>query len=301
MRRIKSFLISAVVLSLVSVISISCATTPLTDAFAEMAVLASDDPAAAAVFRAAESVSRASEDITPENEYYIGRSVAASLMAVYKPDDNAAMERYVNLIAQSLLVNSEEPQPYAGYHVKILASDEMNAFATTGGHIFITTGLIKCAENEDALAAAIAHEISHVQLKHGTNVIRSSRISDAATKSVSAYLANLEDTKEIAVVMDSFVNDQINSLVTKGYSQKQEFDADANAIKLMYDAGYNPDEILSLLNKMDELYGKDAGGMFKTHPSPKDRIKSVTKELKKMENKPETSSFRTGRFYTLKF
>lgn len=304
MRRIKSLFFTVVIFSLVSMISVSCASNKLTDTFGQLADLAQEagmESSTVNVLRAAESVSRATEDITPENEYYIGRSVAASLMSAYSVYDNVALEEYVNLIAQALLVNSEEPTPYIGYHLKILNSDEINAFATTGGHIFITRGLINCAKTEDALAAAIAHEISHVQLKHGTAVIRSSRISDAATKSVSAYLSTLEDYKDIAEVMDSFVNDQINMLVTKGYSKTQEFDADLNAIKLMDKAGYNPSEILSLLEVMDKTQGDDAGGMFKTHPAPKERIKAVKKELKKLKSKNQTSSFRTGRFYSITY
>lgn len=243
----------------------------------------------------AASFSQAAEGITPENEYYIGRSVAASILAQYKVYENAKLERYVNNIAQTLIINSDVPDLYNGYHVKLLDSSEMNAFATSGGHIFITRGMIECAKNEDALAAAIGHEISHIQLQHSSSVIRSSRFTKAATKATSEVLS-MAELDELSELMDNAVGETINQLVSKGYSKVQEFDADANAVELMNAAGYNPYAMITLLETMEKVSGDSAGGMFKTHPSPKDRIKSVEFRLKNMETVPDTSKVRQARF-----
>lgn len=298
MRRINKFLFISF-LALNFSLFYSCATNSvLTDALLAMEELTEDDQKASAVFGFAASVSKAAEDITPENEYWIGRSVAASILVQYKVYNNPKKEAYVNQIAQALLVNSDAADLYDGYHVKILDTDEMNAFATSGGHIFVTRGMLECAESEDALAAAIAHEISHIQLKHSSSVIKSSRYTSVATKGASAVLS-MADENELASAMDDAVGETINQLVTKGYSKEQEFAADENAIKLMNNAGYNPKAMISLLTLMDKKYGSSSGGMFKTHPSPAERITNVEKNLKKMEICKDTSKYRTSRFNSI--
>lgn len=281
-----------------SVLSFSCASTGLlTDVLSgiESSARESGDSEVAAFVGLAASVSKAADDITPENEYYIGRSVAASVVAQYPVYENAKQEAYINKIAQTLLVNSDAADLYNGYHVKILDSSEVNAFATSGGHIFITRGMLNCVKNEDTLAAVIAHELSHIQLKHSSSVIKSSRYTEVATKTTSAVLT-ANDKEELASAMDNTVGDIINQLLTKGYSKTQEYDADANALVLMNAAGYNPKAMITLLEKMDESLGKSAGGIFKTHPAPKDRIKNVQTKLSKMEIVEDTSAYRQKRF-----
>jgi len=115
--------------------------------------------------KSAPAIQKAFEQITPEQEYYIGRAVGANILAMYKIDNSRpAMTAYVNKIANALVINSERPEIFNGYHANILDSDEINAFATSGGHIFITRGLIDSAASEDELAAVIAHEVAHIQL-----------------------------------------------------------------------------------------------------------------------------------------
>lgn len=282
---------------LVPLFFFSCASNEVTDALETMAIIANitGDDEEAAVLKAGSKISKAVEDITPENEYWIGRSVAASILNTYKPYENAEQEVYVNKIAQAIVLNSDMPEIYGGYHVKILDSDEMNAFATSGGHIFITRGLINCAKTEDALAAAIAHEVSHIQLKHSSKVIKSSRRTDAALATTQAMLT-LDDKKKVAKAMDDTVNEMFSTLITSGYSQEQEFAADKYAIGLMDAAGYNPQEILSLLEYMEKNESNNDGGMFNTHPAPYQRIRKAEKELSKLASTNKTDKSRTKRY-----
>jgi predicted Zn-dependent protease len=116
------------------------------------------------------------EVYTPEDEYYIGRAVAANILAAYKPYTmNPQLTHYLNLICQVLVVNSSMPAIYNGYFVTILNSSELNAFASPGGHIFITKGLIEEVHSEDALAGIIAHELAHIMLRHGMKIINETR------------------------------------------------------------------------------------------------------------------------------
>ena len=270
-----------------------------------------------AVLGAAASASHAMEDITPENEYYIGRAVAATILTNYKLYENKTEENYLNKICAVLAENTDGPAPFNGYHVKLLDTDEKNAFATSGGHIFVTRGLVSCAESEDALAAILAHEMSHVQLKHSLKSIKASRwtqagfdLTNAAITSVQYELKNdqllgkdklLDSSKvmELAKSMSGMVEDVVANMVNNGYSKGQEFDADALAVKILASAGYTPSSMLSMLESLKVGQGSSKKGMYKTHPSPADRIKSVNSELKKIKTSEDTSSFREERFKSL--
>src|SRR5574344_2492121 len=115
------------------------------------------------------------EEITPEQEYYIGRAVAGTILEKYNVYNSEKMQKYLNEICSAIVINSDKPVLYKGYYVAILDTDEVNAFATSGGHILVSRGLLSCAESEDARAAGIAHEVSHIQLQHSIKAIKSSR------------------------------------------------------------------------------------------------------------------------------
>ena len=95
------------------------------------------------------------EEITPEQEYYIGRAVAGTILEKYNVYNSAKMQKYLNEICSAIVINSDKPVLYKGYYVAILDTDEVNAFATSGGHILVSRGLLQCAKSEDALAAVL--------------------------------------------------------------------------------------------------------------------------------------------------
>lgn len=249
--------------------------------------------------RTVSSVAKASSPITPEQEYYIGRSVAASLLNTYDLLENDELTLYLNKICQVLVLNSAKPNLYKKYVVAILDSNQINAFATTGGHILITKGLLSCATNEDSLAAIIAHEIAHIQLQHGIDAIKSDRWTDAGFQSLGAAInvASNGAMYEEAEFFSSTINSITSFLVNTGYSQSQEFNADSAALLLMQDAGYNPHAIIEMLNVLQQKQPYSSGGFAKTHPSAKERIKNVQNELKKYKQIP-VPEIRYTRFNT---
>jgi predicted Zn-dependent protease len=246
---------------------------------------------------AANAISGALAEITPEEEYYIGRAVGANILANYALDkSNPALISYLNDICVTLVINSPKPSLYNGYHVAILDSDEINAFATSGGHIFLTRGLVLSATSEDALAAVIAHELSHIQLQHSLKSIKTSRFGNALQASADAAGMPVSEKTEI---FGSSVNDIMDSM-SNGYSQTQEFDADANALKLLDSAGYTPGALLEMLNSLKEGQSSHPGiGFDKTHPSPDQRISNVNRTVNDYQT-PDTREFRQDRFSALR-
>ena len=239
---------------------------------------------------------KAANSLTPENEYYLGRAVAANIAATYQIyNGNPALRTYLNKICSAIVINSPRPDIYNGYHVAILDTDEINAFATPGGHIFLTRGLIACARNEDALAAVVAHEVAHIQLKHALTAIRNARYVNAA---IAGTLAGISEAagggiEEFASIMSESVNEMVTTLVVKGFSKKQEFEADETALSLLVSAGYEPSGILEMLEVLKQK--QSGSGFGKTHPSPQERITAVNTNLGKFKVE-DTRTFRVSRF-----
>ena len=251
---------------------------------------------AGAALNAGASVSKAMEAITPENEYYIGRAVAATVLTNYNVYNSPEKEIYLNKICSAIVLNSGKPELYNGYHVKILDSDEVNAFATSGGHIFITRGLLDCTDSEDSVAAAIAHEVAHIQLQHSLKAIKTSRWTAAGISATGAAISVVQSGSELASTMNDMVGDVVTNLVNSGYSQSQEFAADSLALTLMAEAGYNPQAMLDMLSMLKSASSGKSGGMYKTHPAPDKRIGKVNSAIKKVALPEDTTAYRTARF-----
>ncbi len=225
-----------------------------------------------AIVSSSTAIASAVEQITPEQEYYIGRAVGASILTAYSPAENPDITGYLNRICTVLTLNSPRPDIYRGYHVLILDSSEINAFATSGGHIFVTRGLLECTDSEDSLAAVLAHETAHIQLRHSLKAIKTSRITNALAVTSVSVVGAVTDTTELTTALDETVSDIVTTMVNNGYSKQQEYDADAYAAGLLEMSGYNPAALMRMLELLEERQGSKNTGFGKTHPAPKDRI-----------------------------
>jgi predicted Zn-dependent protease len=267
--------------------------------FVPSLVYADDGDIAAALAEMERINAAADEDFTLEDEYYLGRAVAANIMAVYSPyRGNPELTRYVNRICLTLTANSPQPEIYNGYHVIILDSPQFNAFATPGGHILLTRGLVEAAPSEDALAGVIAHELAHIILKHGINIINNMRLiqdlTDAGSRAagIASRDLGLEDR---TVLFGNMVVEMVNAMTVKGYARDQEFAADLAAITLLAGAGYDPNGLIEMLRTLQGLQPRQPGGFNATHPRPEDRIANAGKYTGRY-NLQNTRNYRAGRF-----
>ncbi len=236
---------------------------------------------AGSINRTVTAVEMTFKDITPEQEYYIGRAVAATLLATYKPLDDGAANAYLNRVGQTLALASDRPETYGGYHFLLLDSDEINAFACPGGLVLVTRGLVRCCDGEDALAAVLAHEIGHVEGKHGLRAIKKSRLTNALTIIASEGAQNLggEKLAKLAKDLEGSVQDITQTLVVNGYSRDLEREADAASATILERVGYNPRGLEDMLETMQTHWNPTGPGFARTHPSPADRLKDVTPGL----------------------
>ena len=296
----KLFLIPLILTIIFSIVVFSCQTfMAIADVGAQIAGATGliDQNVADAISISARAIGTAAEEITPEQEYYIGRAVAANILGSYTIwNGNPELTNYLNLICTAITINSPRPDVFNGYRVAILDSNEINAFATSGGHIFVTRGLINAARSEDALAAVIAHEVAHIQLMHGIKAIRSNRITQAllVTSTAAVGAATGMDVNELTDVFNETVGEIVTTMVSNGYSRDQEFEADNTAMSLLASAGYNPSSLLDMLRSLNSVQVASSG-FGRTHPTPDQRISNAERTVGSF-TVADTSSSRIARF-----
>ncbi|AFG38477.1 M48 family metalloprotease [Spirochaeta africana] len=246
--------------------------------------------------RTAERTERSFEDFTPEQEYFLGRSVAAQVLDRYPVYDDEQTNGYISLIGQSLAVFSDRPDIFAGYSFQILDSEELNAFATPGGHVFVTLGMLRLARNEDEVAAILAHEIAHITEAHGLQSIRTARITGALTSAAitGVYLTGSREVAELTDIFSDSIDDMSRTLFTSGYSRTSEREADRIAVTILRRAGYSPHALVTLLQHMGEHWNPQGRGYARTHPSPLDRMQDVQDVLD--DEDPRIPEQRIARF-----
>jgi len=243
------------------------------------------------------AVGKVFESITPEQEYYIGRTVAATILTQNKPFDQKAMTTYLNTLGQYLALCSDRPETFSGYHFLVMDTSDINAFAAPGGFILVSRGMLRCCKSEEALAGVLAHEIGHVELNHGLQAIDKSRLTAAATILGTEAAKNLvgKDLADLTKTFESSIADITSTVMNSGYARKFEFQADKAAVAILERSGYSPNGLVSMLKRMEKNLKPGGHDFAKTHPAPQDRISELGRIIKQSAS-PAASPARQARF-----
>ena len=235
------------------------------------------------LIRGVNRLRKSAQDLDPSEEHYIGRSVAAQILSLpnYKVLADDVANAYVNRVGTAIVMTNDGVRhTFNDYQFAVLDTDEVNAFACPGGLVLVTKGLLQRTRSEDEVAAVLAHEIAHVTLRHGLEAIKKANLAQALTYlgSGAAQVAlSKEDQAKLTGLFDDSVKDIVQSLITKGYSRDAELAADQLGRKFLTGTGYDPQALTRVLSRMQDAGGN--GGMFATHPAPKDRITGLGKPL----------------------
>lgn len=250
------------------------------------------------ISRSIENIGSAARPMSDQEEYYVGRAVSARLLSSYRQLKNPALTSYINLVGQTIALQSERPVTFGGYHFAVLDSPELNAFAAPGGMIFVTRGMLATIKSEDELAAVLAHEVGHVVNRHGIAAIQSSRWSEALTVigSDAAKTFGGSDVAKLAKLFDGSINDVFKTLVVNGYGRSQEEEADGAALGLLVRAGYDPAALEGYLQRLAEAGKSSSGGMLSTHPGTEERIQHVREKMPAVSVNKSFQQARTSRF-----
>jgi len=240
----------------------------------------------------------ASRPLSDEEEYYVGRSVAARILSSYSLLENKKLTAYVNSVGKTVALNSDKPVTYGGYHFAVLNSKEINAFACPGGTIFVTKGMINAVESEDELAAVLAHEVAHVNNRDGVSAIQKARLTEVATLigTEAAQRYTPAQLSQLVTVFEGSIDDVFKTLVVNGYGKSQEYNADEDAISYLTRAGYDPHALKDFLERLSSEGKASGGGVMKSHPATADRIEKVQKNLPKERADASLVQLRDKRF-----
>ena len=211
---------------------------------------------------------RSANLLTTEQEVSLGANFDAEIMKDSAELKNHPAVGYVKDLTQQLAAFCKRPE--LTYHVKVLVSDNVNAFAQLGGYLYINTGLILAAESEAELAAVIAHEIAHVVARHSAQALTKQVGLALLTDAVSGG----EGASDKRKILGGALYLSGTGFMLK-YSREDELEADALAVQNLYDAGIDPYGMASFLDTLARMRGSEPSRLevlLSTHPATQERV-----------------------------
>jgi predicted Zn-dependent protease len=207
-----------------------------------------------------------------EKEIAMGKEYAQQIESTVKLVQDPVVTEYVNRIGQNLVRNSDARVPFT---IKVIDSDEINAFALPGGFFYVNSGLVLAADEEAELAGVMAHEIAHVAARHATRQM---------TRSQWANIGSIP-----LIFVGGGIGYAVRAAASFGlpmtfltFSRGFEAEADYLGLEYMYKAGYDPQAFISFFEKIQAKEKKKHGTLakaFSTHPQTPDRIEKSQEEI----------------------
>jgi beta-barrel assembly-enhancing protease len=216
-----------------------------------------------------------------EKEIALGKQLAQEVERQAKIIDDPIIAEYVNRVGQNLVRNSDAKVPFT---IKVIDTEDVNAFALPGGFFFVNSGLILKADSEAELAGVMAHEIAHVAARHGTKQATRGQVLQLSTIPL-IFLGGWTGYG---------IRQAVSVLIPIGFlqfSKAFEGEADMLGLQYMYKTGYDPEAFVDFFEKIQSLEKKKPGTMakvFSTHPPTEDRIVTAQKNIQEyLKARPE--------------
>ncbi len=225
--------------------------------------------------RSAAQLGQAAIPIGTAAEIQIGRAAAARVAGRFGVDSDPALTRYITLIGTAVANASNRAD--LPYRFAVLDTDEINAFATPGGFVFVTRGAIRQARDEAQIAGILGHEIAHISQRHIVKEIQKAGLLQATVAS-GAGLIFEADPALFQTLADFSVD-----LLFKGLGKEAEYEADQLGLEYAARLGYHAGALREFLMQLPEPQYATAllSRLFATHPAPADRIQNLDRHLQR--------------------
>jgi len=231
-----------------------------------------------------------SRNLSYEDERAIGYGVGVRL-AKGRIHAGEELTQYIRMIGAAIVENCDRRD--IPYQFIVLDGDEVNAFATPGGYIFITTGCIRACRSEAELAGVLAHEVAHVARRHGLRIMDKRRLTIARNitraeldRVLNKYMGGMDrDTAETVRKLTSLA-DESYKFCTAGWGQEFELEADAYGLRYAHAVGWDFRGLFAFLETLGEGEHVSLGQAFRSHPSVPERIAGLEAVVKKDRLKP---------------
>src|SRR6185436_13733315 len=200
-----------------------------------------------------------------EKEVRQGREAAAEVDRQAKFIEDPMITEYVNRVGQNIVLHSDAKVPFT---IKVIDSDEVNAFALPGGFFYVNKGLLLAADNEAELAGVMAHEIAHVAARHAVENQAKASLLEYAALGASIFLGGIP-----GMIYQNTAGIGLLGIFMK-FSRSAEEEADKLGVQYMYAAGYDPGAMATMFEKLEAKNKKKPGFIaraFASHPAPPDR------------------------------
>ena len=204
-----------------------------------------------------------------EKEVRLGRELAAEVDRQAKFVDDPVITEYVNRVGQNIVLHSDTKIPFT---IKVIDSDEVNAFALPGGFFYVNKGLILVADNEAEVAGVMAHEIGHVAARHALENQTKASLMEYLAMGTSIFLGGIP-----GMIFQNTAGLGMLGIFMK-FSRSAEEEADKLGVQYMFAAGYDPSAMATMFEKLESKNKKKPGLIsraFASHPAPPDRRASA--------------------------
>ncbi len=209
-----------------------------------------------------------------EQDVEVGRESAAQAEQQLPILRDAAVQNYVNRIGQSLAANAGGPN--FQYQFRVVNASDINAFALPGGFIYVNRGVLDQARNEGEVAGVLAHEISHVSLRHGTHQASKAYAAQAGLSILGGLLGG-HVGEGAANIINAVGGFGLNVLFLK-YSRDLESQADVRGSQILAASGYSPTDMVNFFKTLETVDQSKKTSWASDHPAPPDRIARIQRE-----------------------